>query len=97
MLVENPRNLSSIINSVPSDVFQLCTSEEESFDEQVKQLCELGKLVDAKYENVHLHISSNPHDFGSYAGLEIEDEDFKRFPEIEDDIFSLAESIGMEI
>lgn len=95
MLNKYPTNLAIIRNSVHSDVTQLLTIEGE-WDEQVEGLIVIGKELLKRFPDIVLHISTNPHDYGSYAGLEIEDEGLTKYPEIENDSLVIAEELGYE-
>lgn len=95
MLNQNVTSLSIIRDRVPNDVFQLITIEGD-YNDQVLGLIEIGKRILKNFPDVNLHISSNPHDVGTYAGLEIEEDSLMKYPHIENNVFGIAESLGYE-
>jgi hypothetical protein len=89
-------DLSIIRNSVHSDVTQLLTIEGD-WEEQVEGITIIGKELLKKFPSIKLHISRNAHDYGSYAGLEVEDECLEEFPDIENDALVIAEQLGYDV
>ena len=91
-----PTSLGTVRNRVPTDVYQLLTLEGD-WDEQVKGMIKIGRELKNMYPTIRLHISTNAHDYGSYAGLEVEVECLEEFPDIENDALVIAERLGYDI
>lgn len=91
-----PASLGLIRNKVPTDVYQLLTLEGD-WNEQVDGMLKIGTELKNMYPTIRLHISTNAHDYGSYAGLEVEDECLEEFPDIENDALVIAEQLGYDV
>lgn len=91
-----PKTLSQIVVGAGEDCFQLLTIEGDDFS-QIKGITEIGNKVLEKFPEARLFISSNPHDFGTYYGLEVIDSDMEKYPDIENDSLVIAEQLGYEI
>ncbi len=95
MFNDNPLRLSQIRKILKHDCYQLCTVEGDDFT-QLKNLGKIAKEILKEHPDVRLFISSNDHDFGTYYGLEISDEDFELY-DIEDEIYTISEKLKIDI
>lgn len=91
-----PKTLSQIRAASGEDCFQLLTIDGDDFS-QIKGLTEIGNKIKEKYPDMRLYISSNPHDFGTYYGLEVNDSDFEIWPDIECESLAIADQLGYDI
>lgn len=97
MFHSKPKNLSTVLELVPTQVHQLCTFENLILDDQVTILNLVGTEVSRLYPHVNIFITMNPSPSGFlYASLDISEEDLEINPTIEavvDSITPLVESI----
>lgn len=95
MFDQIPKSLRQLNIKNKADVFQLCTTEGDDFT-QIKNLSLIAEEILKKF-NVKLYISDNPHEFGSYYGLEICEKDLEKYPEIEMKAIHIADKLGIGV
>ena len=95
MLYDYPVTQGQIRNKLGEGCFQLLTIEGNDF-EQLSGLTEIANALMKDY-NIDFYISSNPHDFGTYYGLEISDSNLEKYPDLEMDSIRVAEDLGYGI
>lgn len=97
MIYDIPMTLSQIENKLGrgKDCYQLLTIEGDDFS-QIKGLVQIAKKILEKYPQMDMYISSNDHDFGTYYGLEVDDQ-YLNDTDIEDVSISIAEELGYDV
>ena len=84
MFYSKPKNLSTVLTQVPTDIYQLCTFDDFILDDQIKGIILVGNELIRLYPGVDLFISINPSPSGYvYASLDIPDEHLDDNPTIE--------------
>ena len=96
MLNNTPKTLQQIRQLAGEDCYQLLTIEGDDFT-QIKGITRIAEKLSEKYPDARFFISSNPHDFGTYYGLEILDSDMSKYSDVEDESLLVAEELGYDI
>lgn len=95
MLYDYPLTLGQINNKLGEDCYQLLTIDGNDF-EQLKGLTKISNKLMETYD-IDFYISSNPHDFGTYYGLEVSDTNLRKYPDLEEFSIIIAEELGYDI